>query len=476
MSKFDYFVVFAEMRTGSNFLEANINSFDGLQCHGEAFNPHFIGYPNTINILGVSQAQRENNPGLLVDAIRDRSEGLGGFRFFNDHDPRILDKTLQDPRCGKVILTRNPIDSYVSWKIAQATGQWKLTNATHAKSQKIVFDAGEFVDHLEALQAFQVRILNALQASGQTAFYVAYEDLQSVDVMNGLAAFLGSESRIEGLDKKLKKQNPQPMSEKVENFEEMELCLARLDRFNVNRTPNFEPRRGAVVPTYVGAKDAPLLYLPIKGGPVDAVRNWLAALDSASVDDLETSFNQKSLRQWKRKRNDHRSFTVVRHPVARAHAAFCDHIRGDGVQTYPELRNTLIRVFNVPLPEDGLPDDFSVDDHRTAFKAFLGFLKSNLSGQTSLRLDAAWASQSSIIQGFSWFGSPDFILRENRLSMDLAFVSMQIGRDDAPDFDMTSADPHGALLASVYDDETEALARDAYQRDYMIFGFGKWAA
>ena len=26
--RFDYFVVFAEMRTGSNFLEANINAFD----------------------------------------------------------------------------------------------------------------------------------------------------------------------------------------------------------------------------------------------------------------------------------------------------------------------------------------------------------------------------------------------------------------------------------------------------------------
>ena len=34
MSRFDYFVVFAEMRTGSNFLEANINAFDGLTCHG----------------------------------------------------------------------------------------------------------------------------------------------------------------------------------------------------------------------------------------------------------------------------------------------------------------------------------------------------------------------------------------------------------------------------------------------------------
>ena len=28
--RFDYFVVFAEMRTGSNFLEANINQFLSL--------------------------------------------------------------------------------------------------------------------------------------------------------------------------------------------------------------------------------------------------------------------------------------------------------------------------------------------------------------------------------------------------------------------------------------------------------------
>ncbi|MEL7131520.1 MAG: nodulation protein NodH, partial [Pseudomonadota bacterium] len=45
MAKFDYFVVFAEMRTGSNFLEANLNALDGLSCYGEAFNPGFIGYP-----------------------------------------------------------------------------------------------------------------------------------------------------------------------------------------------------------------------------------------------------------------------------------------------------------------------------------------------------------------------------------------------------------------------------------------------
>lgn len=474
MSKFDYFVVFAEMRTGSNFLEANINSFDGLICHGEAFNPHFIGYPNSYNILGVTQHEREQNPKLLLDAIRQRSEGLGGFRFFNDHDPRVLDEMLNDPRCAKIVLTRNPIDSYVSWKIAQATGQWKLTNPTQARSEKIVFHDGEFVAHLEALQAFQVRIMNALQISGQTAFYVAYEDLQNVEVMNGLAAFLGADARIEALDKKLKKQNPEPLSEKVQNFEEMERSLARLDRFNLNLTPNFEPRRGAVIPTYIAAEKAPLLYLPIKGGPVEAVRNWLAALDGATTDQLQSDFNQKTLRQWKRKHTEHRSFAVLRHPVARAHAAFCDHIRGDAETTYRELRATLIRVFNLPLPEEGIGGGFSLDDHKAAFKAFLAFLKSNVAGQTSLRVDAAWASQSNIIQGFSWFGSPDLILREDRLPMDLAFLAMQIGRDDAPDFDPQSADAHHALLASIYDDEIEAMSRDAYQRDYMTFGFGKW--
>jgi len=66
MSKrFDYFVVFAEMRTGSNFLEANINSFPALSCLGEAFNPHFIGYPNREDCLGVSEEARNREPHVL---------------------------------------------------------------------------------------------------------------------------------------------------------------------------------------------------------------------------------------------------------------------------------------------------------------------------------------------------------------------------------------------------------------------------
>ena len=90
MPQFDSFVVFAEMRTGSNFLEANLNAFDGITCHGEAFNPHFIGYPNSGDILGITQEERDRDPLRLLNQIRMATPGgIGGFRYFHDPDPAM---------------------------------------------------------------------------------------------------------------------------------------------------------------------------------------------------------------------------------------------------------------------------------------------------------------------------------------------------------------------------------------------------
>lgn len=471
---FDYFVIFAEMRTGSNFLETNINAFAGLECYGEAFNPHFIGYPNKTEILGVDQDMRDKDPMHLLKTIRQMSPGLGGFRYFHDHDPRILQTMLDDPRCAKIILTRNPSDSYVSWKIAQATGQWKLTDVRRRKDSKVRFDAGEFRNHVGALQAFQLKLLNALQARGQTAFYVAYEDLQSVDVMNGLAKYLGVDARLDALDDKLKRQNPSPISQKVSNFEEMQSALADLDQFNLARTPNFEPRRGPIVPSYYAGNTLPLLYMPIRSGPEGPVVRWLAQMDGVAPEDLLSGMNQKNLRQWKRTRPGHRSFTVLRHPVARAHAAFCKRILSTQQGHFSRIRQTLRKVYKLPLPGRIPHEDYTVREHRAAFIAFLNFVKANLAGQTSIRMDANWATQSNAIQGFGEFNLPDMILRESDLPEYLPGLAAQVGRFDAvePESDAPDA-PYS--LADIYDEEIEALAQDIYQRDYMMFGFRKWA-
>ncbi|MDN5788591.1 MAG: sulfotransferase domain-containing protein, partial [Pseudorhodobacter sp.] len=251
--RFDSFVLFAEMRTGSNFLEANLNAMPGVSCHGELFNPHFIGKLNQDAAFGVTLAEREADPLTLLRQMREENPGIAGFRYFHDHDPRVLPAVLADPRCAKVILTRNPVESYVSWKIAQATGQWKLTQVKRLKTAKAQFDAAEFSAHLAQLQAFQLALLHGLQASGQTAFYIDYEDINDTAVLNGLALFLGVEPALSAPDGTLKKQNPEDISEKVENFAEMEAALAQLDRFNLSRTPNFEPRRAPAIPTFIAA-------------------------------------------------------------------------------------------------------------------------------------------------------------------------------------------------------------------------------
>lgn len=473
MSKlFDYFVIFAEMRTGSNFLEENVNSYPGLKCWGEVYNPAFIGNAKQKDLLGITLAMREADPTGLLRKIRDTTEGLAGFRFFHDHDPRVLAHVLKDPKCAKVILTRNPLDSYVSRKIADATGQWRLGDLKDAKSARVIFEKREFSGLLDELKGFQLFLQRKLQMTGQTAFYINYDDIQDIEVLNGLAHYLGVTEQRGKTNQKTKVQNPSRLEDKVLNYAEMVSDLAGIDHFNLSNTPNFEPRRGPAVPTYLAGQSTPLLYMPVRSGPEQAVQNWLAGLDGVGVEALVSGFTQKTLRQWKRKHKGHRSFTVISHPALRLHRAFCQYILNMSELTYGEIRETLRTTYKLPLPV-GHPDGaYSRDQHRDAFLKFAEFVKGNLNGQTSVRIDGAWASQSEVIKGFADFSLPDMILREESLAKDLGHLSKSVGENSPSPKAEPSDSPFS--LSDIYDEEVEETVRAAYQRDYMMFGFKPW--
>lgn len=466
---FDRFIVLADMRTGSNFLEANLNALPGVTCHGEAFNPHFIGKKDCLDYLGISLEMREDDPFALLRAMEAATDGLSGFRFFHDHDPRVLARMLADPRCAKVVLTRNPLESYVSLKIAKATGQWKLGDARRRREGRARFDATEFEAHVTALQDFQLHILRSLQTSGQSAFWIGYDDVGDVAVLNGLAAFLGVAGRLEAPDDSVKKQNPEPLEDLVENPAEMAQGLARLDRFNLSRTPNFEPRRGAAVPSFIAAGGAPLLYLPIKGGPEAQVRLWLSRL--GTTPGLTEGMNQKALKQWQKANPGARSFTVLRHPLARAHAAFAERILS-GVAG--EVRGVLKRAWKLDLPPPDKLHKLTPEAQAEAFLKFLGFLRGNLAGQTSVRIDASWASQMAVVQGFSTQLPPDALLREDRLAEGLGFLASEVGVP-CPALPDDPALP-GHPLSAIVTPDHQAAAREAYARDYLAFGFDDWIA
>jgi LPS sulfotransferase NodH len=473
MARFDGFVLFAEMRTGSNYLDETLNLFPGIACHGEAFNPTFIGQHDRRDLFGIDRAARDADPLELLRRIVQWSDGLGGFRFFHDHDARVVDAVLPDPRIAKVILTRNPLEAYVSRKIADQTGQWRLTDERHRKVAKARFDAAEFAACLERQKAFQRRVRRALQVSGQTAFELTYEQVGDLDVINGLAAYLGEATRLRSLSARLKRQNPGPLRDKVENFAEIKASLAEMDLLGLAAGLDAEPRQTASVGTYMVAARSPLLFMPLNGGPTDSMAAWMAALDGTDVEALTPGFTQKALRQWKNRHKDARSFAVLSHPVARAHAVFVRKVLATGPGTFAAIRDYLRREAGLTIP-DGAPDEtYDPADHRAAFIGFLAFLRRNLAGQTHLRTDPAFSTQAGLVQAMSEILPPDLLIRDTQLDIGLAQLCQQIGRRQMPRPPNLTAAVH-PMLPEIYDEEVESAARGPYNRDYMTFGFRGW--
>jgi hypothetical protein len=460
---FKSFVVFAEMRTGSNFLEANLNTIPGIKCHGEAFNPYFIGGEGKQEYLGVDIVKRNADPTQLLTALREKTEGIAGFRYFHDHDQRVFDLVMNDPTCAKIVLTRNQLESYISWKIAMESDQWWMANTKHLKTVRPKFLDDEFLSRVEELQIYQRRVLNRLQTTGQTAFYIDYEDILDLDVLNGIAAFLGVEGRLATLDFRFKKQNPEALEEKVSNPAEMARGLAKVDWFNLSHTPNFEPRRAPGVPQYMASSGAPLLFLPIKSAPSMQIKKWLTEFGP-----MLPNFNRNSLRAWRAANPSHRSFTILRHPLTRALAGYDEFLRKEWM---PELRPYLKRVHKFILPPKG--QGFAdPTEYRAGLVVFLELIKHISSGRTELRTPSQFASQFTTLQGFGQLQSPDHVLREDQLEMGLAFLTTDLGLDvpDLPPIEDKTQHP----LAALYGEDLEEAARASYWRDYEAFGFSNW--
>ena len=103
----------------------------------------------------------------------------------------------------------------------------------------------------------------------------------------------------------------------------------------------------------------------------------------------------------------------------------------------------------------------------------MGFLKSNLQGQTALRIDASWCSQQAVLQGYAQVAVPDVILRWDQLAEGLHQLAQSIGRSTAPALPAPHADAP-FTLSEIYDEEIETLCAQVYSRDYTAFGFGPW--
>ncbi|MEM9433464.1 MAG: nodulation protein NodH [Pseudomonadota bacterium] len=454
---FDFFVVLADMRTGSNFLEASLNQLSDVTCYGEVFNPVFIGSHNRTELFEIDMGARERDPFQLIERMVVQTDGLSGFRLFHDHDPRVLDFCLQNRRCAKIVLSRNPVESFVSLQIAIATGQWKLRDVAKRKTKKIRFDQTQYAAFLNERQNFQTTTRRSLQRSGQTAFVLDYSDLNDVGILNGLARFIGSEDQLKAPSKATKRQNPVSMADKVINHQEM-LAVVQGQTLGAEAVmADPEPKRGPGVPGFCVMENPDVIFAPIAAGPTRAVRDLM----SSRGHPIATGLTQGELRKWKRSHVGHRSFTVLRHPVPRAYGAFRAAILSEA-SAHEMFRAKLADRYGVQVAGDADKPEIA-----RAFARFLEFLKLNLAGETSLKVDPIWSTQSELLDGIATVMVPDTILRE---ADTLAPVLYHI----------TGADPRLPRpvwydeLRDIYSAKIEKLCKAAYRKDYITFGFGDW--
>ncbi len=460
MGQFTSFVVFASMRTGSNLLEAGLNQYDDLRCHGELFNPFFIGEEGTERYLGINMEQRDRRPERLLQAIRAKP-GLPGFRMFPKHDLRVRAQVIEDPTCAKIVLRRQPLESYLSVKAARETGQWRVGREKTRKITRITFEPDEFETYCADHEQFYADLERKIRLAGQSYFPIRYEECKDVAVLNGLAAYLGASQDLKSLKEPTKRQNPSSFRDRIENYDVFSEYLSRSGYIAEREilTPDARPYLRAM---RFLATDK-MLYASLPGANDAHIRNWI--LEARKLK------NPAAMQDWVQDADRPICFTFVQHPLERAYAGFMRHIFHVTDAGFPYIRQDLQTKYGLALPEtaEGPMPGYDMAAHRKAFGGYLDFLKLNLSGQTPIRNDPVWVRQADLVDALRPHMPLTIILSDGHFSEDAAYLGGLAGLTGQP-AGPVEPDPRFPLR-EIRTPEIEAKIRDLYSQDFRRFGF-----
>ena len=215
------FAIVGNARTGSNFLLDGLKSSPAIRVYHEIFAAHNrdIGKDFEKTLSTVFQYE-------------SKSTRLVGFKVFYNHLTDDEWKKLAALKDLKVIhLTRrNRLRTVISLEIAFKTGQWtQAGNSDRPKEKRVTLEPQKLLKRLEQIEEGETATRARL--SNREMLEVVYEELvrSPREEFESVSTFLG----VEGIDPskiRLKKQNPEPLSQLILNYDEVESVL-RSTRF-----------------------------------------------------------------------------------------------------------------------------------------------------------------------------------------------------------------------------------------------------
>ena len=232
------FVILSSERTGSNLLVSKLNALESITCHGEIFNPSFVGLDKHYHeITGIGRSdtvKRDQDRERFIEKLQtENQKKILGFKFFPGHGDRTHHTILADTKIKKIFLRRNVIQSYISRKIALESGVWMINTTNNMdllRTQKekagikVEFKPPEFRQFRKALLKYWKINIESLEQSSQSYFDLWYSNINDSGTFLNLIEFIGCTS---GDMNKLPsgstvKQTPADLKQKVSNYDQLE--------------------------------------------------------------------------------------------------------------------------------------------------------------------------------------------------------------------------------------------------------------
>jgi LPS sulfotransferase NodH len=211
------FMVVGHARTGSNFLLAGLKQIDSIRIHHEVFGGHN-------RVIG------ENFQKIYDSVYRKYPSGTAavGFKLFYYHLTEDEWNIISDNSDLLAIhlLRRNRLRTLTSLDIALASNEWAIENERKAVPNRISLNTHTLLDRIRKIESSEEDARNRLKSNPYTE--IAYEELilSPEKEFERILKFIGVDGNIESKNITLKRQNSRPLSETIENFDDVSLALS----------------------------------------------------------------------------------------------------------------------------------------------------------------------------------------------------------------------------------------------------------
>lgn len=343
-SPYDSIAIIAAMRTGSQLLEAILNQHEHIQSFGELFNPVFIGNLQYKERFGMTVQTRDADPYALLQAVgfEATDNKLPIYRIFDEHNFDVLDYILKNPRIYKIILRRNPLDSFVSLKIAVATNQWQSKRERANATALVDLDADEYRAYFQKNLEFFDYCETVLEDTEQESFALRYEQIKNITVINNILSDIGLEP-LDRFFETMAKQN-RPVAEQVVNPEILD------------DLPQYEPaialkmgKHSPIIDNVFIAQNCELAFVPLTLHSLSRELEYLEAANGEPLKMLDTA----SVQAWLTQNENRKAYSRIFDPQTRFHGVFNDQIHGHDTRYWPLIEHIFEREYpelNVQLP------------------------------------------------------------------------------------------------------------------------------